>query len=309
LVEWLFILTVEKVLPFITIRLPPMSLFQVFFGSFPKYTNPPNVKTNPKAAEENIALMVNVVNNFTRDFNDSDCYIVWRLGHVTTIDIPTAQLMSSLPIEADVNFDSNLITGALYVSENLDTLLSTYLKDPTYVLNFQLNNITEVLVPDPTNVTQVSVIFQDSPFYDLLMSGVKIVMWGTDATGTELDPITREYSIAQSLISYYNSIDPAFQKLGITSQTFLNNAISHIDFVDGDTLEQCLPPTHSTTNIIGLVAGIVVGVLVAVVAVIAFVVILRKQNQTVDSLGSETSQPLLYQKLGRVIVVCDIHSN
>eukprot|EP01126_Amoeba_proteus_P049058 TRINITY_DN5713_c0_g1_i1.p1 TRINITY_DN5713_c0_g1~~TRINITY_DN5713_c0_g1_i1.p1 ORF type:complete len:443 (+),score=35.90 TRINITY_DN5713_c0_g1_i1:860-2188(+) len=75
------------------------------FGKFPLYHNPPNARTNPRAAMDNSAIMTRTIQRLKNDVDDIDCYLIFRLGHVTHVDDATAKLMASLNIEADINLD------------------------------------------------------------------------------------------------------------------------------------------------------------------------------------------------------------
>jgi len=267
---------------------PASNTFENVFGSFPVYSTPPNARTNPYAPRENIKLVVEAIQEVKNNISDIDCYIIFRLGHVTHIDPETAFLMGSLGIEADVNLDSNLVTGALPISIDITDLLANVLSDP--IENFKLNNFTAVLIPDPTDVTRVSDVFKNSSLLTLLTSGVKVIMLGTDATGTEEDPLTREVVLLNSLLSYYNNTIPEFYQLGITYASVLQEATKHQNLVDGtDIVPGSLCYLDSTNGLSspGLDMKIVVGISVGcalLVLIIGILIVLRmKKSENIDN--------------------------
>jgi hypothetical protein len=246
---------------------PADASFEDVFGSFPEYSKPPNARTNNEAPKENSRSMVERIREIKEDITDLDCYVIIRLGHVAHISPEIATLMSDLGVEADVNLDSNLITGSLVIDEDINTLLADQLADP--VANYDLNNLTAVLIPDPTDVEKVGSIFNNTSLYTLIIHGVKIVMLGTDGSGAEQIPLTREVVILNTLLSYYESSPnfPAKFSADITTDSIIAETTRHHDLVTGkvgcDSGE-----TSKLASTIAIGVGVALGILIVIVILV-----------------------------------------
>jgi hypothetical protein len=193
----------------------------------------PPQRTKPGKAVTNITALLTNIYRFKRGHPDADDYVVFRMAHVTWATIAQAQLMRALKVEADVNLESNVATGAYPISRmplGLPLLMRFWI-DPVAsnpAENFELNDLLRTLVSSPGNVRQTGAILGDAALRNLLEERVRCLL-GTDADGVEHSDIVREYGYASSLIAYWNATDPQFRELApdANEQTFFDNVAWH----------------------------------------------------------------------------------
>lgn len=71
-----------------------------------------NVVSNAQAPRDNITQLLDAVEQVRADYPDLDRYVAIRFGPLTHATLDQAKRMADLRIEADVNFNSNIATGA-----------------------------------------------------------------------------------------------------------------------------------------------------------------------------------------------------
>lgn len=211
--------------------------FESVFGAIPGDHRHSNVITNPAVARNNIDVLLDAVAHLVTQHPELPRYVVFRFGHVTHLTIETATKLRDLAhlypgfLEADVNIESNLATGAFPIAPSLDvdTMLKPYLESRR--LNFKLNDLSRILVPDPTNVTRVGAVFGNfTALKYLVMNNTPDtlpVMLGTDGTGTEHAPMRRAHALAQTLLKYWEQTDPEFKKAMVSSLYFKDSVAAH----------------------------------------------------------------------------------
>ncbi|MGH8225097.1 MAG: hypothetical protein ACRER1_02945 [Gammaproteobacteria bacterium] len=188
--------------------------------------------TNAQAPQDNISMLLAAIAEVEADYPDIADYVVFRLGHVTHATAEQAQTMANEQVEADVNLDSNLATGAWSFAQMPDqaaivSRVEAAAADPN--TNFALNDLPGLLIPDPDSATEVAGVLGNVSLKYLLMAHVR-VMLGTDAAGVEHSSMPREYALAASLIRYWKTSDAAFRKKAgdSSAQTFFDNAAWHL---------------------------------------------------------------------------------
>lgn len=198
-----------------------------------------NVVTNADAPRDNIGMLIAAVAAVRRAHPDLDDYIVIRFGHVTHATLPQAEAMARLHIEADVNLDSNLATGAwsfdaMPAATRLSRKAARLAANPR--TNAELDDLSNVLVPDPDDAAAVAAVFGAHPLKSMLMAHVR-VMLGTDGEGVEHSSMPREHALAASLIRYWRTHDPAFRRavVGVGPETFRANAVRHLADMRSDS--------------------------------------------------------------------------
>lgn len=191
-----------------------------------------NVVTNAAAPTGNIGMLLNAIAQVRRTHPDLDRYVVVRFGHVTHATRAQAERMASLHIEADVNLDSNLATGAWSFADmpdgaSLASKVARAAADPR--TNFALNDLPGFLLPDPDDAAAVAGVFGTDPLKYLLMAHVR-VMLGSDGEGVEHSSMPREYALASSLVRWWRKHDPAFRAAvpDAGQATFFANAQAHL---------------------------------------------------------------------------------
>jgi hypothetical protein len=197
-----------------------------------------NVVTNAAAPHDNITMLLNAVARVRQAHPSLDRYVVIRFGHVTHTTLAQARRMAKLEIEADVNLDSNLATGAWSFADMpneaaINGRVADAAADPR--TNFELNDLPSFLIPDPNDAKQVAAVLGTYPLKYLLMAHVR-VMLGTDGAGVEHSSMPREYALATSLIRYWKAHDPAFraQAGSVSEQIFFDNASRHLADMAGN---------------------------------------------------------------------------
>lgn len=191
-----------------------------------------NVVTDAAVPRANIGMLIDAVARIRHAHPDLDDYVVIRFGHVTHATLAQAQAMARLHVEADINLDSNLATGAWSFADmpdgtRLARRIARVAADPR--TNFALNDLPGLLLPDPDDGAAVAGVLGTHPLKSMLMAHVR-VMLGSDGEGVEHSSMPREYALAASLIRYWDAHDPAFRQAAgdVGRQTFLDNAAAHL---------------------------------------------------------------------------------
>ncbi len=212
-------------------RPPPQPwTFESMFAKVPVLDG--NVVTNAQAPRDNISMLIDAVARVRKTHPDFDAYVVIRFGHVTHATLAQAEAMARLHIEADINLDSNLATGAWSFSDmpdgrNVAKRAVQAAARPSR--NAALNDLPELLIPNPDDAQAVASVLGAHPLKDMLMAHVR-VMLGTDGEGVEHASMPREYALAASLIRYWDAHDPAFRREAgaVGRATFRANAAAHL---------------------------------------------------------------------------------
>lgn len=200
----------------------------------------PPQRTKSRQAGANITALLASIYRFRQTHPDADNYVVFRMAHVTWADATQAQAMHDEKIEADVNLESNVATGAYPLSRmplGLPLIMRFWI-DPIAgnpAENFALNDLLRTLVASPDNVRQTGAILGDAALRNLLERHVRCLL-GTDADGVEHSDIVREYAYASSLIAYWNATDPQFRALApnVGAQTLFDDVTWHRADMSGD---------------------------------------------------------------------------
>lgn len=208
------------------------------FGSLPFDPNEPNQINNPTEAGNNIETVVAAIQDLIEEDPELPRSVIIRLGHITHLRKHTADDLKKINdqhpgfIEADINIDSNLITGAYSLPKDLN-LEDVYdlLSDP--LTNLQVNDLNHLLVPDPTDCDRVGEVFGEfNALKYLLEAGVKVMLptlLGTDGPAVEHAEIDRQHDLAQCLITYWNENDSEFAKAKVSRHYFLDSVRSHYE--------------------------------------------------------------------------------
>lgn len=201
------------------------------FGALPDVSR--NETTNPQAAHDNIDMLLAAIATVEQKHSDIHRYVVFRLGHVTWADQAQAELMAKEEIEADVNLDSNIATGAYPFSRMpktgvLKVRLDKALLDP--VTNLEINDFPHFVLPHPDDVDAVGSVLGESSLKYLLVAHVRVLL-GSDGAGVEHSDMPREYAIAASLIKYWSGHDADFRvRAGdISEQDYFDNVAWHLN--------------------------------------------------------------------------------
>ena len=200
----------------------------------------PPQRTNTQQAGENISVLLRAISRFKQAHPDADQYVIFRMAHVTWADAAQAQAMHDERVEADVNLESNVATGAYPLTRmplGLPLIMRLWI-DPIAgnpAENFELNDLLGTLVTSPSNVRQTGAILGNVALHHLLEHRVRCLL-GTDADGVEHSDIVREYGYAASLISYWNATDERFRSMatGVSEQTLFDNVAWHQANMAGD---------------------------------------------------------------------------
>lgn len=198
--------------------------------------------TNAAQAEANITMLLAAIRRFQREHPDANRYVIFRLAHATWATPAQAQEMHDAGVEADVNLESNVATGAYPISRM--PLGTTLLADrivplaQSWATNFELNDLLGSLVSDPADPSQVGAVLGNAALKYLLEAHVRCLL-GTDADGVEHSDIVREYQYAGALIAYWKRTDPVFRvRLGDAGATVLfDNVRKHLaDMASGEVI-------------------------------------------------------------------------
>jgi hypothetical protein len=208
--------------------------FQALFSRLPP------TRTNSAQAQANISILLAAIAQFEAAHPDVHDYVLFRLAHDTWATEAQAQTMHDEGVEADVNLESNVATGAYPIARMplggariLTGEIDPLAENPA--TNFELNNLLGSLVNDPSNVAQVGGILGDASLKYLLEARVRCLL-GTDADGVEHSDIVKEYAYAASLIAYWKQTDPAFQTRASDTdqQTLFDNVRWHLSNMASD---------------------------------------------------------------------------
>jgi hypothetical protein len=151
----------------------------------------------------NVKLLLNAVQELKSEIADLDDYIVFRFGHVTNADMEDALAMKRLGIEADINLESNVSSGAYYLPA---------LRPPANSLlterqQFGYNNLPAKLLASG----HAEELLSKHALKYMLEAGVRTLM-GSDGGGEEDSDIGREYKLAVELIHYWKAHDARFPR-------------------------------------------------------------------------------------------------
>jgi hypothetical protein len=173
-------------------------------------------------AQKNIDYILEAIKELKEHYKDIDNYIVFRLGHLTHIDMAQALQAKRLGISADVNLNSNLATGAWPVSREV---INKYLTKNNITPN-NIRNLREELIKNGANIGE---IFDGHGLKSLLYYKVPLTL-GSDAAGVEHSTGMREeYLLAKQLIDYWNAHDDDFARKNITIDDLLLNQKYHYE--------------------------------------------------------------------------------
>jgi hypothetical protein len=208
--------------------------FQRLFSALPP------TRTNAAQAQTNISTLLSAIGAFERRHRDARAYVIFRLAHATWATPAQARAMHDEGVEADVNLESNVATGAYPISRMplgaaaVADAIDPIARNPA--TNFELNNLLGTLVKDPADVAQVGGILGNASLKYLLEARVRCLL-GTDADGVEHSDLPKECEYAASLITYWNRTDPAFRvrSAGANEQTLFVNVRWHLENMGADT--------------------------------------------------------------------------
>ena len=193
----------------------------------------PPTRANPAQAEANISTLLAAIRDFFAAHPDARRYLVFRLAHATWATPQQAQAMHDAGVEADVNLESNVATGAYPIARmplGAAAILSGRIEPlaTNPATNFELNDLLANLVTDPADPSQVGQILGNAALKYLLEARVRCLL-GTDAGGVEHSDIVKEYEYAASLIAYWNRTDGSFatRSGGARPETLFENVRRH----------------------------------------------------------------------------------
>ncbi|MGA8533482.1 MAG: hypothetical protein WB615_05185 [Candidatus Tumulicola sp.] len=201
----------------------------------------PTTMSNAAEAESNISALLGAIAQFERAHPDARNYLVFRLAHDTWANESQASAMHDEGVEADVNLESNVATGAYPISR-MPLGGATVMQDDVAPLlgseaaNFALNDLLGVLVKNPNDELAVGPILGNASLKYLLEKRVRCLL-GTDADGVEHSDIVKENQYAAALIAYWNQTDPAFRAAaaGVSGRTLDDNVRWHLTSMSTDT--------------------------------------------------------------------------
>lgn len=201
----------------------------------------PSTLANPGAAESNITVILDAITDFEREHPDASRYVIFRLAHDTWANQDQAERMHDEGVEADVNLESNVATGA-YPIARMPLGAATIVHDDVAPLagnqttNFALNDLLRVLIANPDDDLAVGEILGNVSLKYLLEHHVRCLL-GTDAAGVEHSDIVREYEFASALIAYWNQTDPTFAEraANVSRRTLFDNVHWHLHDMATDT--------------------------------------------------------------------------
>jgi hypothetical protein len=203
----------------------------------------PPVRSDPSQAHTNIGTLLAAIHTFEQAHPDAHDFLVFRLAHDTWASDDEAQAMHDEGVEADVNLESNVATGAYplarmplgpaaILTEDVDPIVS----NPD--TNLQLNDLLSNLVNDPTNRAQVGAVLGAASMKFLLERHVRCLL-GTDAAGVEHSDIGKEYDYAYALIGFWRDTDPEFNTLAanIPESALFDNVRWHLKSMSTDAAQ------------------------------------------------------------------------
>lgn len=200
----------------------------------------PSTLTNSAQAQLNVDALLAAVAQFERTHPDVRDYVIFRFAHDTWANQRQAAAMRDEGVEADVNLESNVATGAYPISrmplgapEVLHDYVNPLIGNPE--ANFALDDVLGVLVKDPNDALQVGTILGNASLKFLLEQRVRCLL-GTDADGVEHSDIVKEYQYASALIAYWNHTDSTFRELaaGVTQRTLFDDVRWHLTNMSTD---------------------------------------------------------------------------
>lgn len=193
---------------------------RVVFQSFPQiWMDPATQKpVHVEQSARNVKLLIAAVQELESEISDLGDYVVFRFGHVTNADFDDARAMKRLGIEADINLESNISTGAYYVPA---------LRPPDKSLvterqQFEYNDLPAVLRAS----SHAEEMLSKHAFKYMLMAGVRTLM-GSDGGGEENSDIGREYKLAEEMIAYWKAHEPQFPQ-NLPSNVIEANVREHL---------------------------------------------------------------------------------
>jgi hypothetical protein len=200
----------------------------------------PATRTNASQAQANISMLLGAIRRFKAEHPDAGRYVIFRLAHVTWASPLQARAMHDAGVEADVNLESNVATGAYPVARMplgpalLANRILPLAQNPA--TNFQLNDLLGTLIGNPSDPSQVGDVLGNAALKHLLEAHVLCLM-GTDAAGVEHSDIVKEYEYAGSLIAYWKRTDPAFRSAFGKDDVgrLFANVREHLADMDSDT--------------------------------------------------------------------------
>jgi hypothetical protein len=214
------------IVDYVPVPPPQPWTFQGLFGALPP------VRSNAAQAAQNISTLLGAIGAFERAHPDAQQYVVFRLAHDTWATPEQAQTMRDERVEADVNLESNVATGAYPVGRMpakaaLMATIGALAANPA--TNFELNDLLGTLVKDPNDPNTVGDVLGNAALKYLLEAHVRCLL-GTDADGVEHSDIVKEYEYAGALIAYWNRTDPIFRAraTGVDRQTLFANVDWHL---------------------------------------------------------------------------------
>jgi hypothetical protein len=218
----------------------PPPLPWTFAGVFA--TLPP-VRSDPSQAHANIGTLLAAIHAFEAAHADAHDFLVFRLAHDTWASDDEAQAMHDEGVEADVNLESNVATGAYPIARMPLGSAAILTEDVDPIVgnldtNLQLNDLLGTLVRDPSNRVQVGAILGSASLKFLLEKHVRCLL-GTDGAGVEHSDIVKEYDYAYALIGFWNDTDPDFhaQAAGIPESVLFDNVRWHLKSMSTDAAQ------------------------------------------------------------------------
>jgi hypothetical protein len=226
-----------SVIDFAPVPPPQPWTFADTFGALP------STLTNSAQARDNITVLLAAIAQFEASHPDVHRYLVFRLAHDTWADPSQAQAMHDAGVEADVNLESNVATGA-YPMSRMPLGIEAIMRDDVGPLlanqqsNFELNDLLRTLIPDPNDALQVGSVLGNASLKYLLEKHVRCLL-GTDADGVEHSDIVKEYEYAGSLVAYWNRTDPSFRAAAASDgeRTLFDNVRWHLKNMASDAAE------------------------------------------------------------------------
>jgi hypothetical protein len=199
------------------------------FKSFPEIwqDKTPATPVHIRQAAENIKLLIQAVKELHALYADLDDYLVFRFGHVTNADLADATEMKSLNIEADINLESNIATGAYYLPQPPASEIPC-----SGTGAFDCNNFPGKVL----HSGHAAQILANHALKYMLQARVRTLL-GTDGGGVEHSDIAQEYDLAQDLISRWASTDPAFPR-DVSLETLFKNVEDHMKDMKEDKRRQ-----------------------------------------------------------------------
>lgn len=190
------------------------------FSSFPQIWMDASTQkpVHVEQSARNIKLLLAAVQELKSEISDLDDYVVFRFGHVTNADMDDALAMKRLGIEADINLESNVSTGAYYMPtfRPVDNSLTSERQQ------FEYNDL-------PARVRasgRTEELLAAHAFKYMLKAGVRTLM-GSDGGAEEHSAIATEYKLAEQLINYWKTYDDQFPR-GLTVDVLYKNVEDHL---------------------------------------------------------------------------------